>query len=747
VSIEFFTVDAALLQELGERLIGRPHIALAEIVKNSYDADAFLCEVTIEDDHIVVADNGHGMDLDAFRDFYLRLGTQNKRRSEVSPEFGRRLTGAKGVGRLAAQFLGSQLTVETARKNARGAAVRAKIDWSQIRSGEDLSDFPVEVNQISRETLDPFPARRTYGTRIIISGMRTALGPDEIEGLGREVWSLRSPFERIAQRGREPDPRDFTINLNAGIEDAEELFDEVLNDLTEYVWRAKISGRVTNGRKTDRGEITIEFTEGYPPGTSARVYKDEISLSSLKWGEGSEAFSALADEALLDDVDFTIYVYKLEQKQRANVPLEELKDYLARFGSVSIYDAGFRLPYYGIDNDWLRNGAEQAQRKSISQLLPSKWNIEGRYMLDLPEPRRLFGYVEISTNHEAAAARRRRARSGEWLEVQSGRDRLIDNLAHRQLQAFVRYSLDLYANRYRARLIKSREDARDTEPAERKFSRFRKTLEENKDVIPRAVYSTLEVEAEDAEKAAAAIEDLSDARIVALAPLAAAGMTALGMTHELAREARLLDRTRRRLTKLARDHDLPELKALAGELAASLVRLRSLQSLFSPLLSQEDREGDDRLRVKAVVEQVVRAMAPLTPGLEIDIEIDENLRFPPGPLAAWSAVLQNLISNSWNASLATADARVAIAGYSQGSWEGISISDRGVGVNLEDSERLFDAFERDLVISPEHVSVAIGGQGMGLAIVRMLCEKYGVTPEFVEPEEGYATTLDLSWKA
>jgi len=35
-----FTVDSALLKELGERLVGKPHIALAELVKNGYDADA-----------------------------------------------------------------------------------------------------------------------------------------------------------------------------------------------------------------------------------------------------------------------------------------------------------------------------------------------------------------------------------------------------------------------------------------------------------------------------------------------------------------------------------------------------------------------------------------------------------------------------------------------------------------------------------------------------------------------------------
>jgi hypothetical protein len=35
-----FTVDSALLSELGEKLVETPHIALVELVKNAYDADA-----------------------------------------------------------------------------------------------------------------------------------------------------------------------------------------------------------------------------------------------------------------------------------------------------------------------------------------------------------------------------------------------------------------------------------------------------------------------------------------------------------------------------------------------------------------------------------------------------------------------------------------------------------------------------------------------------------------------------------
>jgi hypothetical protein len=37
---ENFEVDSALLGEIGERLVTTPHVALSELVKNAYDADA-----------------------------------------------------------------------------------------------------------------------------------------------------------------------------------------------------------------------------------------------------------------------------------------------------------------------------------------------------------------------------------------------------------------------------------------------------------------------------------------------------------------------------------------------------------------------------------------------------------------------------------------------------------------------------------------------------------------------------------
>src|SRR6266480_1869671 len=92
-----FTVDAALLRELGERLVGRPHIALAELIKNAYDADATQTVIRFEDDRIEVIDNGHGMTRDDFRDFWMRIGSPHKETQTVSKKLKRPLTGSKGV--------------------------------------------------------------------------------------------------------------------------------------------------------------------------------------------------------------------------------------------------------------------------------------------------------------------------------------------------------------------------------------------------------------------------------------------------------------------------------------------------------------------------------------------------------------------------------------------------------------------------------------------------------------------------
>ncbi|PYV15512.1 MAG: hypothetical protein DMG21_14840 [Acidobacteria bacterium] len=94
-----FAVDSRLLFELGERLVARKSVALAELVKNSYDADATkavvrLHNVTKEHGQITVEDNGAGMTPPMIKKTWMRIATDDKDRNPVSIIYGRPRAGA-----------------------------------------------------------------------------------------------------------------------------------------------------------------------------------------------------------------------------------------------------------------------------------------------------------------------------------------------------------------------------------------------------------------------------------------------------------------------------------------------------------------------------------------------------------------------------------------------------------------------------------------------------------------------------
>ena len=133
--------------------------------------------------------------------------------------------------------------------------------------------------------------------------------------------------------------------------------------------------------------------------------------------------------------------------------------------------------------------------------------------------------------------------------------------------------------------------------------------------------------------------------------------------------------------------------------------------------------------------------------MNFEIDIDAKMRFPDAPVTAWNAILQNVIANAWNACLTAKTAKVKIEGSENGRGGVLRISDTGVGIDLDSADRMFDAFERKLQFSPAHTPIALGGNGMGLAIVRMLAETHRAKAAFVESEAGFATTFRLAWRS
>src|SRR6266511_881707 len=116
-----FSVDNQLLSELGERLVAKNYVALAELIKNAYDADAEQVSVKLETrgkagGKIVVTDVGDGMTSDEVEKYWMRVATDHKIREPRTGKFGRFKTGSKGVGRFACRRLAKRLEFRSVAK-------------------------------------------------------------------------------------------------------------------------------------------------------------------------------------------------------------------------------------------------------------------------------------------------------------------------------------------------------------------------------------------------------------------------------------------------------------------------------------------------------------------------------------------------------------------------------------------------------------------------------------------------------
>ena len=128
-------IDARILQLLGPNLYTNIYYVLAEIIANSYDADAKNVYICFRKDAISIEDDGIGMSYES-GDIgrYLEVGKESRRDSSSSYTRGGRLKmGRKGIGKLAALSISDRVMIQT-------------ISESGERSGFILSAIDVHDN-------------------------------------------------------------------------------------------------------------------------------------------------------------------------------------------------------------------------------------------------------------------------------------------------------------------------------------------------------------------------------------------------------------------------------------------------------------------------------------------------------------------------------------------------------------------------------------------------------------------------
>jgi hypothetical protein len=265
-----FSVDSSLLFQLGEQLVAKPSVALSELVKNAYDADATKVTVTFKGigklgGTIQVEDDGHGMTFEEMQETWMRIATGRKRTTPMSRIYCRPLTGAKGVGRFAARRLGNKLTLQSIAERDDGIKekVIATFDWKKsFLPGQDLVKVPVSY---TRQAVGPESAT---GVSLLIEGARDAWTEEEVGSLRRDLFSLQSPFPDLVVKPKQtkkggclPDPGfDGLVIEDAG--ELEKLSGGLGEAFLEAAW-ARLNGSVNDEGKAYYDVTVLRTGEQY----------------------------------------------------------------------------------------------------------------------------------------------------------------------------------------------------------------------------------------------------------------------------------------------------------------------------------------------------------------------------------------------------------------------------------------------------------------------------------------------------
>jgi hypothetical protein len=323
-----FRVQPRLLTLLGEQLIRDANLAVFELVKNAYDADATMCLVTLENPdnqatgRIVVEDDGVGMDEDTLRNVWMVIATDFRLKQRAaaarSQRFSRFPLGEKGLGRLSIHKLGRSIRLITRVQG--GDELVMDFDWDAIESATDLDEAYVALERRKPEIF----TGDKHGTMFHVTRLREVWSRGELRRLYRSVNSLCSPFQG---------PTDFEVTLSApGKEEwLKGMFSaEDANKCAIYHVRGSFEGETAS--------FDYDFTP--PEQYSKQLAKRHKQLTDIKLGkkDGRSAISVDLSKHQIGRVDFDFWLFDRDPAVLRAVTgdIKGLKDYLDENGGIRI---------------------------------------------------------------------------------------------------------------------------------------------------------------------------------------------------------------------------------------------------------------------------------------------------------------------------------------------------------------------------------------------------------------------------
>jgi signal transduction histidine kinase len=745
-----FAVDSALLGELGEKLVSTVHVALAELVKNGYDADATEVSVEIRPEangapHIVIRDNGVGMSRDDVNNYWMKIGTSNKLAVPVSKKFGRLKTGSKGIGRFACRRLGLRLRLTSCaqirlpgNRAIRYQTTLVEFNWNEFISG-------IDVEAVKCKGQSSISKRATPGTTLEIWG--GTVNEWQTRGFNylQRQLAVLAGNRGVSRPGYEQDPG-FNVILTAP--DLSEQQIDLRSAVIEASW----------------GTLTAKVDEG----GSAVCTLNAKGLGGTKKFVSREKFPRIVGASMR--IGILLSTRKEEARKPELLARYVLTNLIDEWGGIQIRFNGFRMyPYGDPRDDWLRIDSDRGRRvgKPEGELFNFASSLDrvdaGRALLNMLGMRNYLGQVELTSQISNLVPR-------------IDRQGFIENEVFDEVRRFARFAVD-WANIHRDHYIRLRE----TEEAERDRRAIRPVLNlegPKEEVIPKAatflrkeikriVQRLPEKQQKETEenlvRTVRAMESTSADNYKQLQHLrlvASASTLTLLFAHEVRTVIGSLGAASARLEQLASKvaTNGPELKALGAQLRDTKNRFDNLVEMTGIVGAFKTTGTLIDMHLKTAIDRAAHCFHLIINNYSLtidDTDVPTDLTVGPIIEGELYTILLNLLSNAVKSVIASGKTERVIKFDARQSGKRVilRVSDSGVGLASEFFQEVFTPFISDPSgdlydkleerSNPEDASIFGTGSGLGLAIARDIARSRGGDVRFVAPTAHWSACVEV----
>ncbi len=372
-----FKVSSGLKDIIGKDLITNELVAIFELAKNGYDADATEINLIINsyENYIIIQDNGKGMNRNDIENKWLFVAHSEKKDSDKV------YAGSKGIGRFSCDRLGTKLKLISHKDDE---VSKLEIDWGEFEKDSLIKFEELDVTYTSLDVVEDSFIQKS-GTMLNISNLRDTWDLNRVNKVIEALQRLVNPFV---------DDGKIKINVkyissSSGIAELDEY---IRNDIASVL-----------DKKTIYIECYIKEKE-----ISISLYDKEKIIYSFK----------IENNTILKDIYFKIFYMGFAAKYNfTKIMKMRPKDY----GSIFLYKNNFRIfPYGEVDFDAFGLNLRKAQGYN-------------RYL----GHRELLGWINItdSENHfnEVTSRDRGFVTNSYTMEL----EKVYLELVHRPLESYV----------------------------------------------------------------------------------------------------------------------------------------------------------------------------------------------------------------------------------------------------------------------------------------------------------------------